>query len=92
MLALLVTDITNPHHFGLIRGAEAQARAAGYTLVLGDTQGSAELESDHMDRLGSADGRVRAGVQPAARAAAAALLGRRRWCCSTARPTGSPAS
>ena len=39
MLALLVPDITNPHHFGLIRGAEAQARAAGYTLILGDTQG-----------------------------------------------------
>ena len=53
MLALLVTDITNPHNFVLIRGAEAQARAAGYTLVLGDTQGSAELESDHTDRLGS---------------------------------------
>jgi hypothetical protein len=29
MLALLVADITNPHNFGLIRGAEAQARAAG---------------------------------------------------------------
>jgi DNA-binding LacI/PurR family transcriptional regulator len=54
MLALLVPDITNPHHFGLIRGAEAQARAAGYTLVIGDTQGHAELESDHLDRLGSA--------------------------------------
>src|SRR4051812_7062601 len=38
MLALLVPDITNPHNFGLIRGAEAQARAAGYTLVLGDSQ------------------------------------------------------
>ena len=35
MLALLVHDITNPHNFGLIRGAEAQARAAGYTLVIG---------------------------------------------------------
>ncbi|MDT7705512.1 MAG: hypothetical protein QOG20_1119 [Pseudonocardiales bacterium] len=59
MLALLVSDITNPHNFGLIRGAEAQARAAGYTLVLGDSQGSAELESDHADRIGSAvDGLV----------------------------------
>jgi DNA-binding LacI/PurR family transcriptional regulator len=53
MVALLVSDITNPHHFGLIRGAEAQARAAGYTLVLGDSQGSPEVESDHVDRLGS---------------------------------------
>jgi DNA-binding LacI/PurR family transcriptional regulator len=53
MLAVLVPDITNPHHFGLIRGAEAQARAAGRTLVLGDTRGQPELESDHLDRLGS---------------------------------------
>jgi DNA-binding LacI/PurR family transcriptional regulator len=53
MLALLVPDITNPHHFGLVRGAEAQARAAGYTLVIGDTQESPELESVHAQRLGS---------------------------------------
>jgi DNA-binding LacI/PurR family transcriptional regulator len=53
MLALLVPDITNPHHFGLVRGAEAQARAAGYTLVLGDTQESPELEAVHTQRLGS---------------------------------------
>jgi DNA-binding LacI/PurR family transcriptional regulator len=54
MLALLVPDITNPHNFGLVRGAEAQARAAGYTLVVADTQQSAELESAHLERLGSA--------------------------------------
>jgi DNA-binding LacI/PurR family transcriptional regulator len=76
MLALLVADITNPHHFGLVRGAEAQARAAGYTLVLGDTQGSHELEADHLDRLGSAmDGFVLASSrlpEPALQA----LLGR----------------
>src|SRR4051812_47525964 len=54
MLAVLVPDITNPHHFGIIRGAEAQARAAGDTLVIADTQESAELEAAHLDRLGSA--------------------------------------
>ena len=54
MLALLVADITNPYNFGLIRGAEAQARAAGYTLVLGDTQESEDLERALLDRLGSA--------------------------------------
>jgi DNA-binding LacI/PurR family transcriptional regulator len=53
MLALLVHDITNPYNFGLIRGAEAQARAAGYTLVLGDTQQSSDLESTHAERLRS---------------------------------------
>jgi len=54
MLALLLPDVTNPHHFGLVRGAEAQARAAGYTLVIGDSQDSAEAEQAHVDRLGSA--------------------------------------
>ena len=59
MLALLVPDITNPHNFGLIRGAEAQARAAGYTLVLGDTQESPQFERALTQRLGSAvDGLV----------------------------------
>jgi DNA-binding LacI/PurR family transcriptional regulator len=54
MLALLVADVTNPHNFGLIRGAEAQARAAGYTLVIGNTQESPEFERAHAERLGSA--------------------------------------
>lgn len=54
LLAMVIPDITNPHHFGLIRGAEARARAAGYTVVLVDAQGSAALETDHLDRLGPA--------------------------------------
>jgi LacI family transcriptional regulator, galactose operon repressor len=53
MLALLVTDITNPHQFGLIRGAENQAGAAGYTLVLADSRGRPELEAELTARLGS---------------------------------------
>jgi DNA-binding LacI/PurR family transcriptional regulator len=53
MLAVLVPDITNPHNFGLVRGAEAQARAAGSTLVIADTQGAPELEVAHLDRLAS---------------------------------------
>lgn len=44
MLAPLVPDITNPYFFGLIRGAERQA-AAGYTLVLADT------DRAHFERL-----------------------------------------
>ena len=59
MLAVLLPDITNPHHFGLIRGAEAQARAAGATLVVADTQQSAELEAAHVAQLeSSVDGFV----------------------------------
>jgi DNA-binding LacI/PurR family transcriptional regulator len=53
MLAVLVPDITNPHNFGLVRGAEAQARAGGSTLVIADTQGAPELEVAHLERLAS---------------------------------------
>ena len=53
LLALVVTDITNPHQFGLIRGAETQAGAAGYTLVLADSRGRPELEAELVARLGS---------------------------------------
>ena len=53
MLALVVTDITNPHQFGLIRGAETQAAAAGYTLVLADSRGRPDLEAELAARLGS---------------------------------------
>ncbi len=58
-LALFVADITNPHFFGIIRGAEQQARAAGCTLIVGDTEESPELESRNIERLGrSVDGFV----------------------------------
>ncbi len=53
MLALLVSDITNPHQFGLIRGAEAEATAAGYTLLLADGRGRPELEAELAAKLGS---------------------------------------
>jgi DNA-binding LacI/PurR family transcriptional regulator len=52
-LAVLVPDITNPHNFGLVRGAEAQARAAGSIVIIADTQGGPELETAHLDRLAS---------------------------------------
>lgn len=50
-LALLVPDITNPFFFDLIRGAERQAAAAEFTLVLADAGESADAESLHLDRL-----------------------------------------
>lgn len=46
MVALVVSDITNPFYFEIIRGAEHAASAAGYTMVLSDTQ-----ESDRLERL-----------------------------------------
>ncbi|AXK37151.1 LacI family transcriptional regulator [Streptomyces armeniacus] len=58
-LALFVSDITNPHFFGIIRGAEHQARAAGCTLIVGDTEESPEVEARNIQRLGpSVDGFV----------------------------------
>lgn len=53
-IALIVPDITNPYFFGLIRGAERQARAAGSTLVLVDTEESPELEAVLLRRLADA--------------------------------------
>lgn len=58
-VALFVSDVTNPHFFGIIRGAEQQTRAAGCTLILGDTEESPELEAANVERLsGSVDGFV----------------------------------
>ena len=56
-LALLVPDITNPFFFGLIRGAERQAAAAGHHLILSDSHGDPAQELRQIDRLtGSVDG------------------------------------
>ncbi|MCC5033078.1 LacI family transcriptional regulator [Streptomyces sp. WAC 00631] len=58
-VALCVSDITNPHFFGIIRGAEQQTRAAGCTLIVGDAEESPDLEVRHVQRLGpSVDGFV----------------------------------
>ncbi len=50
-VALLVADIRNPFYFDVIRGTQRQLRAADYTQVLLDTEESAELESDLIERL-----------------------------------------
>jgi LacI family transcriptional regulator len=52
-VGLVVSDITNPHFFGLIRGAEQQAATAGYTLVLADTRQSPERELEVIARISS---------------------------------------
>lgn len=50
-IALLIPDITNPFFFGLIRGAGRQARAAGLTVVLADTEETPEREIHDVERL-----------------------------------------
>jgi LacI family transcriptional regulator len=50
-LALVVADITNPVIFGIVRGAEQAASAAGYTLVIAESQESGEAEAEAIGRL-----------------------------------------
>lgn len=53
-VALLVPDITNPFYFDLIRGTQHQLKASGYTQLLVDTEESAEVEAEALDRLRTA--------------------------------------
>ncbi len=58
-VAMVVSDITNPHYFELIRGAELRAKASEYTLVLVNAEESPRIEYDQIQRLvGSVDGFV----------------------------------
>jgi LacI family repressor for deo operon, udp, cdd, tsx, nupC, and nupG len=56
-VALLVPDVTNPFYFDIIRGTQNQLKAAGYTQLLVDTEESAEMERDALQKMRrSADG------------------------------------
>jgi DNA-binding LacI/PurR family transcriptional regulator len=58
-VAVLVSDVTNPFYFGMIRGAQHRLRAAGYAQLLIDTEDSAELESHLLRKMRqSIDGAV----------------------------------
>lgn len=50
MIALVIADVTNPFHFGIIRGAETAATEAGYTMILADSQESDRLERRLLER------------------------------------------
>ncbi|MEI5673121.1 MULTISPECIES: LacI family DNA-binding transcriptional regulator [unclassified Nocardioides] len=50
-VAMVVSDITNPHYFELIRGAEQRAKASEYTLVLVNVEESPRVEWDQVQRL-----------------------------------------
>lgn len=50
-IGLVVADITNPVVFGIVRGAEHAAAAAGYTLVIAESQESGEAEARAISRL-----------------------------------------
>src|SRR6478609_4383204 len=50
-IALLVSDITNPVYFDVVRGAERVASENGLTLVFAESQESPELELATAQRL-----------------------------------------
>ena len=58
-LGLLLADITNPMYFNVVRGAELAASSRGYSLILAESQESADREAAAAERLSpSVDGLV----------------------------------
>jgi len=58
-IGLIVSDITNPAYFDIIRGAESAASARDYTLMLAESTESAELELTAARRmLATVDGLI----------------------------------
>jgi DNA-binding LacI/PurR family transcriptional regulator len=59
MIALVISDVTNPFHNEIIRGAQTAAAEAGYTMLLSDAQESGARERETLDRaLSAVDGIV----------------------------------
>jgi DNA-binding LacI/PurR family transcriptional regulator len=70
-IALLVSDVTNPFYFGIIRGTQQELKAAGYAQLLIDTENSPELEVDMLHRMRrSLDGAILAASRLSDRALA----------------------
>lgn len=57
---LVVRDIGNPFYLEVLRGVEAEARAAGYGVLMGNTEDDAARESEYVDMLldGHADAMI----------------------------------
>ncbi len=51
MLAVMISDITNPFYADLIRGAQIAASEADYTVVLADARESGVLEREALERV-----------------------------------------
>lgn len=51
MLGVLVSDLTNPVFFEMVRGADRSAQAAGNTMMLSESQESAEREKETARRM-----------------------------------------
>ncbi len=58
-VAVLVSDVTNPFYFDIIRGTQQQLKNSGFTQLLVDTEESAEVEGTLLHKLkGSCDGAI----------------------------------
>ena len=53
-VALVISDVTNPFNFPIIKGAHAAAAASGFTTLLADAQELVLLERQTLERLLSA--------------------------------------
>lgn len=51
IIGLVVSDITNPVFFDIVRGAETAATRSGYTLVLTESEESEEREYERAERM-----------------------------------------
>lgn len=62
-IALIVPDVSNPFFSALAKGVESQARAAGFRVVLGNSDEDPQLEDELVDALRkSTDGMIIAPV------------------------------
>lgn len=59
-IVVMVPDVSNPFFAEVLRGAEETAQAAGYAVLLGDTNGDPEREAQYAAMLGrkEADGLI----------------------------------
>lgn len=57
---MVVRDIANPFYLEVLKGVEATARAAGYSVLMGNTEDDPEREAEYFDMLrdGHADGMI----------------------------------
>jgi LacI family repressor for deo operon, udp, cdd, tsx, nupC, and nupG len=75
---LVVRDVGNPFYLEILKGVEATARNAGYSVLMGNTENNPEREIEYFDMLrdGHADGMIlMTGKLPAGRESPEAMTG-----------------
>ncbi|WP_378945896.1 LacI family DNA-binding transcriptional regulator [Mesorhizobium sp. ANAO-SY3R2] len=57
---MVVRDVGNPFYLEVLKGVEATARAAGYSVLMGNTENDSDREVEYFDMLrdGHADGMI----------------------------------